>query len=76
MGVAEDGHVFAMNRGRPTVKDEQSGLLLLPMLVPLRGMTCRKPAKSLEMYVKYLRVAERIKGTTGIEMHPTNLGSP
>lgn len=42
LGLAEDGHVFAMNRGRPIVNDGQSGLLLLPMLVPLRGMTCRK----------------------------------
>lgn len=42
LGLAEDGHVFAINRSRPTVEDGQNGLFLLSMLLPLSGMTCRK----------------------------------
>lgn len=77
LDLAEDGHEFAMNRCRPTVKDRQSGLLLLPMLVPLGGDDLQETyANSLEVYVKCPRAAERIKGTPGIETHSTNPGSP
>lgn len=76
LGLAEDGHVFAMNRGRPTVKDGQWAALASYVSTTQGDDLQETYAKSLDVYVKYPRAAGRIKGTTGIEMHSTNPGSP